>query len=115
MRNHINSLIGKNCITSEDGQKVYQLIHPELLAGNSVELDFSEVNVFASPFFNAAIGQLLKDIQPETLNRLLKLSHLNSVGTQLAKKVIDNAKQYYSSEDIRKAVNEVLRQEAERV
>ncbi len=111
----IHSLIGKNCITSEDGQAIYNLIHPQLLAENSVELDFAEVNIFASPFFNAAIGQLLKDIQTEKLNRLIKFSNLSPVGMQLVKKVIGNAKQYYSSENIREAVNEVLRQEAAKV
>ena len=104
----VHSIIGKNCITLEDGQVIYDLIHPQLLAGNSVELDFIEVNIFASPFFNAAIGKLLKDIETETLKHLLTLSNLNPVGTQLVKKVIDNAKQYYSSENVREAVNEVL-------
>lgn len=54
-------MIGANCITLDDGQQVYNAIHPELTAGHPVELDFDRVEIFASPFFNAAIGQLLKD------------------------------------------------------
>ena len=115
MKHQINSIVGKNCITLDDGQLIYNLIHPQLLAGNSVELDFAGVDIFASPFLNAAIGQLLKDIPTETLNRLLILSNFNELGENLAKKIIKNAKEYYSNETIRKAVNEVLRQEAARV
>jgi len=32
MKHEILTLIGKNCITPGDGQKVYDLVHPELLA-----------------------------------------------------------------------------------
>ncbi|MBN4005571.1 MAG: STAS-like domain-containing protein [Nostoc sp. LPT] len=53
------TLIGKNCTTPGDGQKVYALVYPELLAEHQVELDFAGVEIFASPFFNFAIGQLL--------------------------------------------------------
>jgi hypothetical protein len=32
MKHKILTLIGKNCITPGDGQKVYDLVYPELLA-----------------------------------------------------------------------------------
>ncbi|WP_292870942.1 STAS-like domain-containing protein [Nostoc sp. LPT] len=38
---------------------MYALVYPELLAEHQVELDFAGVEIFASPFFNFAIGQLL--------------------------------------------------------
>lgn len=99
-------------MTPDDGQKVYNLIHPELVADHPVELDFTGVDIFASPFFNFAIGQLMRDLQPEDLNRLLKVSHLNPVGKQVLKRVIENSKQYYSNANTRKAVDEVLREQA---
>ncbi|MDF5723445.1 MAG: STAS-like domain-containing protein [Rhizonema sp. PD37] len=43
------------------------------MANIPVELDFGEVDIFASPFFNFAIGQLLRDIKSKDLNRLLKV------------------------------------------
>lgn len=57
MRCDIKDLIGENCITLDNGQRVYDQIHPELVAGRSVEVDFTGVSVFASPFFNAAFGR----------------------------------------------------------
>lgn len=114
MKYQINSLIGKNCITSEDGEKIYELIHSKLVTRNPVELDFTGVNIFASPFFNAAIGQLFKDIQPATIESFLTLSGLNSVGQKLDCKVRENANNYYSNEIVRQAVGEMLMQEAAR-
>ena len=63
----VHVTIGEDAITLDDGQSIYQQIKPELLAGHEVELDFDGVSVFAAPFFNAAIGQLLKDLRPEEL------------------------------------------------
>lgn len=109
---NIRNLIGGICITLDDGEKVYDLIHPELIAGNLVELDFTGVDIIASPFLNAAIGELLKDLQPEDLDRLLKVSNLIPLGMRVMKRVIKNSKEYYSDEKIRKAVDEVLRKQA---
>ncbi|HAX78108.1 MAG TPA: hypothetical protein DCY88_20390 [Cyanobacteria bacterium UBA11372] len=112
MRHDIHDLIGKACMTPDEGQKVYDLIYPELVANRPVELDFARVEIFASPFFNFAIGQLLRDISPDTLNRLLKFSHLNPVGRHVLTRVIENSKQYYSNENTRKAVDEVVSEQA---
>ena len=50
MKLDIYKLIGEYCITIEDGQKVYNLIYPELAAEHCVELDFTGIKVFATPF-----------------------------------------------------------------
>ncbi|GAB1544046.1 STAS-like domain-containing protein [Scytonema sp. NUACC21] len=112
MKHEILTLVGKNCITPGDGQKVYALIHPELQADQPVELDFAGVEIFASPFFNFAIGQLLRDIKPENLNRLLKVSNLNPVGKQILKLVIDNSKRYYSDPEFRSRLDQVISEQA---
>src|SRR5437899_13092775 len=109
MRHAVRDIIGENALTLEDGQSIYDRIKPELANRRNVELDFSGVTVFASPFFNAAIGQLLKDFKPEDLNRLLRVVNLIPAGHDVLKRVIENAKQYYSSEHFRKAQSEVLR------
>jgi hypothetical protein len=113
MKYKIKDLIGENCITLDDGQKVYDLIHPELLAGYPVEVDFAGVEVFASPFFNAAFGYLLKDLATEDLNRLLKVSNLTPVGREVLQLVIQNSAQYYSDPEFRKTLDEILSEQAE--
>jgi hypothetical protein len=97
----VRETTGEDAITMDDGQAVHDRIKPELVAGSEVELDFDGVAVFASPFFNAAIGQLLKDIDPETLNRLLRVENLNALGHDVLRRVIDNSKRYYISKEYR--------------
>ncbi len=105
--------VGENCITLEDGHKIYDMIHSELSSGNNVELDFENVKIFASPFFNSAIGRLLKDFKPEDLNRLLKITNITSTGMSVLRRVIENAKEYYSNPEMRKAVDDVLLEQSE--
>ena len=113
MKLEVKSLIGERCVTSEDGQRVYDEIYPKLAAGESVCLDFEDVKVFASPFFNFAIGQLLKDLEPENLNQLLQRENITSDGMLVWKRVVKNAKEYYKNPESKKALDEILKQQAE--
>jgi hypothetical protein len=106
---HVVDVSGKNAITQEDGQKIYALVVEQLKAGDEIQLDFQGVEIFASPFFNTAIGQLMKDFNADDLNRLLKFKALSVVGQQVLQRVIENSRKYFSSsEDYRKAQTEVL-------
>jgi len=104
----VRELAGENCISYEDGQKIYDLIHPELQAGRSVELDFSDIRVLVSLFLNAAIGRLLADIPADDLNRLLTVSNLPPGGRERLKRVIENSKDYYFNPQVRKALDRIL-------
>lgn len=112
MKYRIYNLIGENCMTQKAGQQIYDLIHSRLQAGQPVELDFDRVRRFLSVFFNFAIGQLLRDIKAEDLDRLLIMSNLNPVGQQAYDRVIENALHYYSDETYRKAVDEMLQEQS---
>ena len=109
----VKDMIGENCITLEDGQKVYDLIHPELRNGNPVEMDFQGASVFASPFFNAAFGQLLRDITGNDLNRLLKVENLAIAGMNVLRRVIENSRQYYNDPKNREAVDQAMAKQAQ--
>lgn len=113
MRVEVKQLVGDAALTLEDGLKLYSVIKPQLTNGQQVDIDFSGITLYASLFFNAAIGQLLKDFRPESLNTLLTIENLNAFGLDTMKRSIENAKRFYASEDFRKAQSEVLRAMAE--
>jgi trans-2-enoyl-CoA reductase len=105
--------LGAYCITSDDGQRVYDQIHPLLREKQTVALDFSGVQIVASPFLNAAIGQLLRDLDSETLNIYLKFENLSGVFKPILRRVIENAKRYYTDPAYRAAVNAVIARHSE--
>lgn len=112
MNVQVSTMTGEYATDAESGQQVYDVIHPVLKAGQSVDLNFSGVTVFASAFFNVAIGQLLQDLGPESLNTLLKIEDLSSAGHNILKRVIANAKRYYSDAQYQAAVNTVMEEYA---
>jgi hypothetical protein len=112
MKLKIVSIIGDTCITAEDGNRVYDIIHPELVKGREVTLDFNGVEIFASPFFNAAIGQLLSDVKIKQLHSHLQFEGLSSHGNHVLNRVIENAQQYYTNPRFRDSVERVLAQQA---
>ncbi len=110
MRIKVKELIGENAMTLDDGNAIYTQIHEALIQGTLVELDFDGVKVFASPFFNAGIGQLLSDLSPDMLNTRLKFDRLSEFGARILRRVIENAKDYYGgSPDHRGAVDRIMR------
>ena len=108
----IKDVIGPRCIIKEDGQKIYEKIHEPLKKGESVTLDFGGVAQFASPFFNFAIGQVLKDIAEKDLRRLLQIENLNETGKLVVERVIENAARYHGDVNYRKIVDDILEQQA---
>jgi hypothetical protein len=101
-------LVGENCVTLDDGQKVYDLIFPELRKKQKVTLDFGSVKVFASPFFNASVGQLLKDFKVDELNKDLIVENISLLGKETLRRVIENSKIYYHDENLRKATDDTM-------
>lgn len=94
----VKELVGENAMTLDDGEAIYSRIHAPLTLGETVELDFDGVQVFASPFFNAGIGRLLGgDLTTEMLNSRLKFDHLSVFGARVLRRVIENAKDYYAA------------------
>jgi hypothetical protein len=108
MKVEVAKEIGEHCITLTQGERLFELIYPELAAGRSVEVDFQGVRVFASPFFNAGIGQLIKDIPTTTLEKLLIVRALSPAGTSTLRKVIENSQEYFRSVDTKRAVDSVV-------
>jgi hypothetical protein len=98
------TLIGLNAISLQNGTKLYQKIFPILSKGESVELNFNGVQIFASPFFNSSIGLMLKDISIEEMKRTLKIVGMDENGISLLNHVISNAISFYGNKDNVKGV-----------
>jgi hypothetical protein len=102
-------LVGKNAISLQSGTKLYNDISDDVVTGKQVQLDFSKVDLFASPFFNASIGLLLKDISLDELMKRVQIVNVNSVGKNLLNHVISNALSFYSDEGkVTTAINKSL-------
>lgn len=91
-------IVGSNAISMQSGKLLYEKISKQLFAGEEIEIDFNGVELFASPFFNASIGFLIKDINVTELQKRLKLTNLSDVGRHLLNHVIANAILFYAEQ-----------------
>ncbi|BCH59484.1 hypothetical protein RvVAR0630_21080 [Agrobacterium vitis] len=85
------------CVTSQDGQRVYEKIYEALKSGNRVKVSFFGVTRLTTAFLNAAVGQLYGEFSPEDIRRLM-LPPADAEPWHLSrlKLVNDRAKQYFS-------------------
>ena len=84
-------------VSTEDGQRVHDLIASALRAGKKVEVSFLNIENLISAFLNAAIGQLYSEFSEQEIRASLSVRDLSSAGAALLRKVVENAKLYFSN------------------
>ncbi len=96
----VTDLIGSPlCISAEDGQKIFAKVENLLKEGKHVIISFENVTMLISLFLNVAIGQLYGSLSEESIRAQLKVEGLSSDDMELLKRVVDNAKKYYSNKN----------------
>lgn len=85
----ITDIVGSRCLTKEQGQLVFDVIHGPLNDGVVVTIDFLGVQQFAHPFFRQSIGQLLRDFPHRNLRNQLHIIGLPKYAVPALEAVID--------------------------
>ena len=85
------------CVSAEDGQRVHDKIAPLMREGRKVELSFDRVETLISLFLNAAVGQLYGEFKEEQIRDLLTVRDMDAEDAATLKRVVDNAKKYFSN------------------
>ncbi len=85
-------------ISAEDGQKVFDNVEQLLKTEKEVVISFENMTILISLFLNVAIGQLYSSFSEEAIRAQLKIEGLSSDDMELLKRVVENAKKYYSNQ-----------------
>lgn len=85
------------CISSDDGQKVFDKLKELLNAGKKVVISFERVDMLISLFLNVAIGQLYGSFSEDEVKARVEVIGLSEEDMVLLKRVIDNAKRYFAN------------------
>ncbi len=97
----VYQVVGEDCATLIDGRRLYKKFIPELRVGRAVELDFAGVQVVSPSFFNASLGVLFRDLEPQELTRLVKVSHLDPPTQAVLKRVLENCRRDYCENPVK--------------
>ena len=83
------------CVSSADGQLVYDKLLPLVREGRKVTLSFAQVQTLISAFLNTAIGQLYGEFTEEQVRERLSVRDMLPEDVALLKRVVENAKSYF--------------------
>lgn len=89
-------MYGEMALSLAEGQALFEAVGRDLRSNQQVELDFAGVQVMASAFLNAGIGQLYRDFDVAALNYLVTISNVSPASTHLMNLVLENSKRYLS-------------------
>lgn len=89
--------ISSLCLGEQDGMKLRQEIEDGLQARETVCIDFEEIKMFATPFFNISVGYYIGKLGIEQYEKCIKVINLSIFGESVYKRVYDNAVSYYES------------------
>lgn len=62
-------------------------------------IDFSEIKIFTTLFFNTILAKYIIEIGPEKYDKIFNLTNLSDLGTSTYNHSISNAKDYYSLDE----------------
>jgi hypothetical protein len=103
--------VGPLAITTEDGEKLFQLLEKALSQGIAIDLDFEGVTTLTSVFLNAAIGHLYSGLSEEVVQSKLTFTGLAEEDRELVALVTERAKEFYADPAVRQALEEAEAEE----
>lgn len=99
----------KTAFSAQDAENLSKAIDPVLNSDEKVIIDFSEITIFTTLFFNNVFAKYLIQIGPEEYNKKFELTNLSELGQTTYKHSYDNAIYYYglSDEDKEQQTNDL--------
>ena len=91
MRIQLIETIGSECISLDQGEKVYHLLLGELKEKKTVKVDFQGVQTLFSPFLMGCMGKLLGHFEKEVLMRRLAFCNISPDHLKTVNEFIDRA------------------------
>lgn len=82
-------------VSTEEGEKLFNIIEMEINYGNNVVIDFENIELIVSTFLNASIGQLYGLFSTEIIQNHLTVRNISNEDLGILKLVTDRAKEYF--------------------
>ena len=104
----LGKTVGKNCSSIDDGEKVLNLIRPELTKGFNVELDFEGVKLVLTPFLNTCFGKLLEQFGREVTMTHVSMRNVSDEFLQRIDKFISRKDAEFTQSNDREMLQEMF-------
>jgi hypothetical protein len=103
---------GPYCVADSDGQKLGGKVKNALLDKDEVVLDFKDTTIYASPFFRAAFGDILREMgNKEDFYQQIAIVNIKASGRDLINRIIKNIQKTTDDPDYTQELNNILTEE----
>lgn len=105
-----------NGLTENNGlilrNKIKELLK-DISEEDTIIIDFSNITLFATPFFNSSIGYFILNLGPEKVFNLIKLENISELGLSTYTHSVDNASEIYKKKMDPSAVGDITKNNIE--
>lgn len=112
MRIKLLDLCGKDCCSVGEGQKLYQLIFPEIRKGSLVELDFEGIESLLTPFLNTGFGRLFDYFDKDTIIQKIIFCHISPKFLKKVNEFLDRADRMDTDKVHRETMEELFEEDS---
>ncbi|MDH5762716.1 MAG: STAS-like domain-containing protein [Nitrospinota bacterium] len=111
MRIKLLEIIGPECVSLDQGQKLYYLLFNELKGKNTVEVDFQGIETLYSPFLMGSLGKLLGHYDKEKLMQELVFCNITSEHLKSVNEFIDRAENQLTEQGYLQTMRELFEED----
>lgn len=112
MRVQLIETIGSECISLDQGEKVYHLLLGELKEKKTtIEVDFQGVRTLFSPFLMGCLGKLLGHFEKETLMQRLGFCNISPDHLKTVNEFIDRAEARFAEQEDLQTMKELFEED----
>jgi len=104
----LEKAVGENCSSIDDGERILNLIRPELIKGFTVELDFEGVKLVLTPFLNTCFGNLLEQFGREMTMTHVSMRKISDELLQRINSFINRKEEEFSQSHDQKILQEMF-------
>ena len=104
----IEKTVGKHCTSIDDGEKVFELVSPEIAKNLTVEIDFKRVKSMLTPFLNACFGKLLEHFGKEKIMANVSIRNVSEDFLRRINEFIDRKDKEYTQSSEQEILRELF-------
>ncbi|HSH25741.1 MAG TPA: STAS-like domain-containing protein [Massilibacterium sp.] len=103
---------GPYCVADSDGQEIGDRIKRILQENEKLVLDFKKTTVYASPFFRAAFGDILRQMgNKDTFYDHVEIVNIKPSGQDLIERIVNNIQRTTDDPGYTQELNDILTEE----
>ena len=86
----------KTGFSANDAEQLLRIIEPMVEKSEKIQIDFSDIKIFTTLFFNIALTKYIVQLGVEKYEEMFEILNLSDVGKSTYQHSFDNAVEYYN-------------------